>query len=62
MNMSNKRKMTRRKPFSTYGDRDAFGTPKNRAKCWGKRQRCPKKDRRDQKEELRSVTGGYDGI
>tara|TARA_Y100000310_G_C20458112_1_gene704026 strand:+ start:64 stop:228 length:165 start_codon:yes stop_codon:yes gene_type:complete len=54
--------MTRRKPFSTYGDRDAFGTPKNRAKCWGKRQRCPKTDRRSQKKELRSMTGGYDGI
>tara|TARA_Y100000310_G_scaffold313931_1_gene362857 strand:+ start:166 stop:408 length:243 start_codon:yes stop_codon:yes gene_type:complete len=42
--------MTKKKP----DDRDMFGTPKNRAKSWdAKKGKDPKKDRRQNKDELR---------
>ena len=42
--------MTKKKP----DDRDMFGTPKNRSNTWdAKKDKDPKKDRRQSKDEMR---------
>ena len=41
-----------RKMKSRRVDRDILGTPQNRAKTWGSKDKSPKKDRRDIKQDI----------
>tara|TARA_Y100000310_G_scaffold168406_1_gene168477 strand:- start:233 stop:406 length:174 start_codon:yes stop_codon:yes gene_type:complete len=49
------RKQKNKKRYSYNGDRDIFGTPRNRAKTWGTKTHDSKKNRKTVRNRIRKT-------